>query len=210
MVPPALVLWKGLPDSLPTLIQKYDVDAAILASDLHTLLRRLSPPKIYVLDVANASAIAPFTDLFEASSLKPALHASRLIKTAWEIAHIRHITHVSSHAHISLMNTVQFGMLEYELQALFEYECARNGALGQNYLPIIASGRNAATLHYTKNDAELNRADPNMLLLVDAGGEQDCYGTDITRTYPIGGEFSPEARAIYEIVLKMQKVCLLD
>jgi Xaa-Pro dipeptidase len=139
--------------------------------------------------------------------LKPAMYESRLLKFPWEIQLIRKVTHLSSHAHITLMREVQFGKNESELQALFEWECARNGAGYQSYLPIVASGKHAATLHYTHNNKWLNRKDnPDMLLLVDAGGEKNCYGTDITRTYPVSGKFSPEAKTIYNIVLKMQQV----
>ena len=97
----------------------------------------------------------------------------------------------------------------------------------QAYLPIVAASTRASTLHYCCNDREFawgpvndhhhNKNDlthgPSkklnpQVLLIDAGCEWDCYASDITRTMPVGngGKFTPEARAIYELVLEMQKV----
>jgi Xaa-Pro dipeptidase len=69
----------------------------------------------------------------------------------------------------------------------------------------VGGGKNSAVLHYGLNNATLPKK-PNELVLVDAGGEYNCYAADITRTWPIGGKFSGEARILYEIVLNMQKV----
>lgn len=98
------------------------------------------------------------------------------------------------------------GSTEAKLFAKFLYECAFHDAFQQAYYPIVGVGKNAATLHYNKNNAPLTNS--NDLVLVDAGCEVDCYASDITRCFPVGGKFSPEARTIYTIVLDMQKVKL--
>lgn len=103
------------------------------------------------------------------------------------------------------MKASHVGSSEAQLHALFLYESARQGAFFQAYYPIVGVGKNAATLHYNKNNAPL--LDANQLVLVDAGCEVDCYASDITRVFPVGGKFSPEARVIYSIVLDMQKAC---
>jgi len=208
-IPEAERMWKGEPDSVEEMLQKYDVDQIIYEHDLARLIEAINPPSVFVLDTTDTTPISEVVprDKIDACMLKPAMYESRLLKFPWEIQLIRKVTHLSSHAHITLMREVQFGKNESELQALFEWECARNGAGYQSYLPIVASGKHAATLHYTHNNKWLNRKDnPDMLLLVDAGGEKNCYGTDITRTYPVSGKFSPEAKTIYNIVLKMQQV----
>lgn len=102
------------------------------------------------------------------------------------------------------MKEVRVGSNESLLHALFLYESYRHGAMYQSYYPIVGAGMNAATLHYNKNNAPLNN--PSDLVLVDAGCEVNCYASDITRCFPVGGKFTAEARVIYSIVLDMQKV----
>ncbi|MDH3363543.1 MAG: M24B family metallopeptidase, partial [Gammaproteobacteria bacterium] len=92
------------------------------------------------------------------------------------------------------------GLFEYEVEAEFRHEFRRNDAW-VSYSPIVGSGPNACTLHYVKNNAELKDGD---LLLIDAGCELDYYASDITRTFPVNGRFSPEQRAVYEIVFEAQ------
>jgi Xaa-Pro aminopeptidase len=85
------------------------------------------------------------------------------------------------------------------LEAELDYEFRKGGARLPAYSSIVASGHNACILHYTENNAPLQDGD---LVLIDAGCEIDCYASDITRTFPVNGRFSPEQKAIYEIVLQ--------
>ena len=98
------------------------------------------------------------------------------------------------------MTAIRPGLFEYEVEAEFRHEFRRNGAW-VSYSPIVGGGTNACTLHYVENSAELKDGD---LLLSDAGCELDYYASDITRTFPVNGRFSPEQRAVYEIVLEAQ------
>ncbi|KAI0643243.1 Creatinase/aminopeptidase [Trametes meyenii] len=117
---------------------------------------------------------------------------------------------------------------EAEAEALFVASCRREGAEHQAYLPIVAASTRASTLHYCCNDREFawgpvkphdhhnnndfshghERVIDPQVLLIDAGCEWKCYAADITRTMPVGngGKFTPEARAIYELVLEMQRL----
>ena len=70
-----------------------------------------------------------------------------------------------------------------------------------SYQPIVGGGANACVLHYRDNDQPLRDGD---LLLLDAGCEYDYYASDITRTFPVNGRFTPAQRAVYEIVLEAQ------
>lgn len=106
------------------------------------------------------------------------------------------------------MVAAHVGSSESKLFAKFLYECAFHDSFQQAYYPIVGVGMNAATLHYNKNNAPLTNA--NDLVLVDAGCEVDCYASDITRCFPVGGKFTPEARTIYTIVLDMQKVTYIS
>jgi Xaa-Pro aminopeptidase len=92
------------------------------------------------------------------------------------------------------------GEVEAELLRAFR----RRGAV-PSYEPIVGGGGNACVLHYRANDAELRDGD---LLLIDAGAEVECYASDITRTFPVNGRFSPEQRAIYDIVLAAQRAAI--
>jgi Xaa-Pro aminopeptidase len=94
--------------------------------------------------------------------------------------------------------------MEYQVEAELLHEFRRHNA-ETSYLPIVGSGRNTCVLHYRSNSAELKDGD---LLLIDAGCEFDYYASDITRTFPVNGRYSPEQRAIYELVLQAQAAAL--
>ncbi|KAG0239207.1 peptidase M24, structural domain-containing protein [Mortierella sp. GBAus27b] len=138
-------------------------------------------------------------------TLFEALILARVHKTPIEIALSREATRITSDAHRAIMKYARPGLFEYQLEALFRYECARQGARTQAYLPIIGAGENAAYLHYTRNDATIKSG---QLILVDAACEADCYGADVTRTFPVDGRFTPEQADIYNLVLEMQNTVL--
>ncbi|MFQ5936996.1 MAG: M24B family metallopeptidase, partial [Acidiferrobacterales bacterium] len=129
------------------------------------------------------------------------LHEMRLYKRPEEIRLIKRAARISARAHKRAMQVSRPGMMEYEIEAELIYEFRRSGSSAPAYPPIVASGANSCVLHYTQNDAELKDGD---LLLIDAGAEFDGYAADLTRTFPISGEFSGEQKAIYEIVLAAQ------
>ncbi|KAF9573379.1 hypothetical protein EC968_008649 [Mortierella alpina] len=135
------------------------------------------------------------------TTLLEAMIYARINKSPIEIALSRESTRISSDAHRLVMKTVRAGMYEYQLEALFRYECARQGGKTQAYLPIVGTGVNGAYLHYTRNDSRLQ---DGQLLLIDAACEADCYGSDITRTIPVNGRFTPDQLEIYNLVLEMQ------
>ncbi|KAG0368594.1 hypothetical protein BGZ54_001621, partial [Gamsiella multidivaricata] len=134
-------------------------------------------------------------------TLLQAMILSRVNKTPIEIALSRESTRITSDAHRLVMQSARVGMYEYQLEALFRYECARQVAKTQAYLPIVGTGVNGAYLHYTRNDT---RIQDGQLILIDAACEADCYGSDVTRTFPVSGRFSPEQTEIYNLVLEMQ------
>ncbi|KQQ53859.1 Xaa-Pro aminopeptidase [Pseudomonas sp. Leaf127] len=130
------------------------------------------------------------------------LHDMRLYKSAAEVKVMRYAAQVSARAHVRAMQASRAGLYEYSLEAELEYEFRKGGARMPAYGSIVASGRNACILHYQENNAPLKNGD---LVLIDAGCEIDCYASDITRTFPVSGTFSPEQKAIYELVLKAQQ-----
>ena len=128
------------------------------------------------------------------------LHDMRLYKSRAEISAMRKAAKIAVAAHKRAMSRVRAGMHEYEVEAEYVHEFRRQKA-GLSYNPIVGAGANACTLHYIANDGVLADGD---LLLVDAGCEFDYYASDVTRTFPVNGRFSPEQRAVYEIVLEAQ------
>lgn len=132
------------------------------------------------------------------------LHDMRLYKSRAEIAAMRKSAKVAVGAHERAMQHVRPGMMEFEVAAEFHYEFRRHNAC-VSYNPIVGSGANSCTLHYVDNNKQL---EDNDLLLIDAGCELDYYASDITRTLPVNGKFSPEQRAVYEIVLEAQLVAI--
>ena len=129
----------------------------------------------------------------------------RLIKDAHEVGVMRRAARISAAAHRRAMQRARPGRYEYEIEAELLHEFRRNGAQFPAYSPIVASGANACVLHYVFNDARLQDGE---LLLIDAGCELDGYASDITRTYPVNGQFTPAQRDVYEIVLASQRAAI--
>jgi Xaa-Pro aminopeptidase len=96
------------------------------------------------------------------------------------------------------------GATEYQVMAELLHEFRRHNA-DTAYHPIVGGGRNSCILHYRENNQPLADGD---LLLVDAGCELECYASDITRTFPVNGRFTPEQRAVYEVVLEANRAAI--
>ncbi len=133
------------------------------------------------------------------------LHELRLFKSAAEIRVMREAAEISARAHCRAMQYCQPGMHEYQLEAEINYEFARNGARHPAYNSIVGSGPNSCILHYIENSGKMRAND---LVLIDAGCELEGYAADITRTFPVSGKFSPEQKAIYELVLAAQDAAM--
>jgi Xaa-Pro aminopeptidase len=132
------------------------------------------------------------------------LHELRLYKSAAEIRLMKRAAQVAADAHRAAVVAARPGAAEYEVEAALLHVVRAHGAV-PSYAPIVAGGANACVLHYTANRSRLERGD---LLLIDAGAEVECYASDITRTWPVGGGFSREQRALYEVVLAAQQAAI--
>src|SRR6266851_7009916 len=129
------------------------------------------------------------------------IHEARLMKEEAELAAMRRAMEISGEAHRRAMLKARGGMKEWQIEAEVDYTFRSKGATGPSYPSIIASGPNAATLHYINNDCEMRTGE---LLLIDPGAEYDYYAADITRTSPIGAKFTPLQRDLYQVVLDAQ------
>ena len=142
------------------------------------------------------------------TALDRVLARARHVKTEDEIDCLRRANAVSGDAHAEVMRAAAIaaksargGVHEYELEAAFQAHCMREGLLHIGYPSIVGGGRNAATLHYERNDAFVA---PRELILIDAGAEWRGYTADITRTFPVGGVFDAIRKDVYEAVLDVQ------
>ena len=131
-------------------------------------------------------------------ALDQVLHELRLIKSRAELELMRSAARIGALAHVRAMRACRPGRMEYELMAEIVHEFRRHGA-DTAYQPIVGGGANSCILHYIENDAVL-RADD--VVLIDAGCEYNYYASDITRTFPVAGRFTPEQRAVYDVVLE--------
>ena len=129
------------------------------------------------------------------------VHEMRRVKGAEEIEAMRGALKPTADAHIAAMKTAKPGRFEYEVEAEMTRVFRAAGSERVAYQSIVGSGANATVLHYIKND---QRMESGQLLLIDAGAELGYYASDITRTFPIAGKFSPPQKKIYELVLRAQ------
>jgi Xaa-Pro aminopeptidase len=137
------------------------------------------------------------------------LDEMRLVKDSHEVAILKRAGKISAGAHVRAMQAsaamlragVKGGLREYHLEAELLHEFRRHGSQFPAYGSIVAAGANACILHYRAGDTELK---PGQLCLIDAGCELDGYASDITRTFPADGKFTPAQRTLYDIVLAAQ------
>ena len=132
----------------------------------------------------------------------PILNALRMVKSQEEIDITQQACNITSKAFRRCLATVRPDMYEYEVQAEIEYIFKQNNATGHAYAPIVAGGKNACCLHYSKNQSQLHDGD---LLLFDIGCEYLNYSSDLSRTIPVNGKFTPRQKECYSIVLDVMK-----
>lgn len=126
----------------------------------------------------------------------------RMIKSPAELEEIRKAIAVTDEALRRMWANARPGMMEYELEAHFDFVVKSHGVRELPYNPIVAGGKNATVLHYQTNNEQI--AD-GALVLLDLGAESNYYAADITRTFPVNGKFSDRQRAFYEIVLDAEE-----
>jgi len=137
--------------------------------------------------------------------LMPLLDEMRLVKDDHELAIMRRAAAISAQAHRHAMAACRPGVREYELEAELLYTFRKHGAQAPAYGSIVAAGANACVLHYPAGNAVAQDGD---LILIDAACELDGYASDITRTFPASGRFTPAQRELYDIVLAAQQAAI--
>lgn len=152
--------------------------------------------------VSRLRKLAPLAAL---ADLRPLLTRMRTLKSASEIALIRKAVDASIEAHLAAMKAVRPGVWEYQIAALMKYEYERRGCEWPSYPPIVGSGFYSTILHYDAGTEQMKAGD---VVVMDVAGSYSGYASDITRTLPVSGHFTPRQREIYEIVLGAQNAVL--
>ncbi|MEM7027299.1 MAG: Xaa-Pro aminopeptidase [Pseudomonadota bacterium] len=187
---------EDMDEILPGLIEGHDRIFYNMGSDQHFDQRVLN----WVNQIRGKSR-AGVTAPEEFISLNHFLHDMRLYKSSHEIKLMRKAAKIAAAGHVRAMQQCRPSMYEYQIEAELLYEFMQQGARAPAYPSIVGGGANGCILHYTENKDALNDGE---LLLIDAGAEFDGYASDITRTFPINGEFSKAQRQVYDVVLAAQ------
>jgi Xaa-Pro aminopeptidase len=137
--------------------------------------------------------------------LAPIMHHIRPIKSKIEMELIKQACNITEKAFLRLLDVIRPGIWEFEIEAEIYHEFLSNRSRGPAYAPIVASGANACILHYVKNNRQCKDGD---LVLMDFGAEYANYASDLTRTIPVNGKFTPRQKEIYNAVLRVQKAAV--
>lgn len=182
-----------------------------LQATLDRIMNRKLPKKVYFdtyrhqmsdlpdYNVAKAQAFAAAYPGIAVDNIYPAVAALRMVKDAEEVNVTKEAVKVTEEALNHVLNALKPGMMEYQVQAEFEYKVKSLGADGMAFPTIAGSGINGTMLHYETNHDVCKE---NTLILLDLGARVKGYNADITRTYPVSGKFTERQKQIYNIVLK--------
>lgn len=216
-----LEIWTGYRAGLEGAIKQFKADQAFAIDELSVQVPRLLEGKqvLWARFGQNSSFDQQLSQWFaqlhqhkrhgqhapiQMCQLDELIDEMRLIKSDEEISLMQEAARISALAHTRAMQTAQPNMPEYALEAELLYVFARHGTVPA-YNSIVGAGKNACILHYVANNALLQAHD---LVLIDAGCEYQHYAADITRTFPVSGQFNAEQRALYEVVLAAQKAAI--
>lgn len=133
---------------------------------------------------------------------QPILKKLAMQKSSFEVEIMQRAVDITGKAFKRVLGFVHPGVWEYEIEAEITHEFIRNRAGGHSYTPIVASGKNSCILHYTANNRKCREGD---VLLMDFGAEYANYASDLSRTIPVSGQFSPRQKAVYNAVLNIMK-----
>ncbi|MCH7308671.1 Xaa-Pro aminopeptidase [Acinetobacter sp. NIPH 1852] len=210
-------IWNGYRAGVDGAVEIYDADEAYAIDllDEEIIEKLLNKQRLYYRMGQNAEFDAKVSQWIqkvdaqqrrggtapaEMIQLDRIVDEMRLKKSAQEIELMQIASNISAEAHTRAMQTVKPNMMEYALEAELNYIFGKNGCVPA-YNSIVGGGENACILHYVENNKPLKDGD---LVLIDAACEYEFYASDITRTFPVNGKFSPEQKALYNIVLDAQ------
>lgn len=202
-------LWDGIRTGSENGVELFGVDQSYSIFNLNPFLEKFKNQKNTLIwydeknsDQSNLTPILKAGTSTNFESPTKFIHTLRWIKSDAEIELMRKTCEIGSNAVNKTIQMSYPGICEHQIFAEVDYQSRMNGAYMLAYPPVVASGRNATTIHYI-NNSQITQ-DGEMVLL-DAGCEYGGYSSDITRTWPINGQFTDPQRVLYEIVLNVQK-----
>lgn len=151
---------------------------------------------------------ANLEDLIEGVVIKdvgPLIGGLRAVKTAEEIAQIRAASAIAVEGIAEAMKSTRPGVFEFQIAAAARYVFSRLGGGPDAYAAIVGSGPNGCILHYNRNDRRVEDGD---LIVMDYGPTVNGYCTDVTRTFPANGKFTPEQRELVSDVYEVQRALI--
>lgn len=140
--------------------------------------------------------------LTQSGAASQMLSRMRGVKSAEEIRILKKVCHNAAMAHVEAMRSIEPRMREWEIAALVQYIFAKEGCEYTGYPPIVGSGPNSTILHYDANRRLMLSGD---IVCMDTAGEYHGYSADVTRSFPVNGKFTPEQKAIYNVVYAAQE-----
>ncbi|KAI9151870.1 xaa-pro dipeptidase app [Paramyrothecium foliicola] len=179
-------------ESIETELPRILKNSSLVYADVHAQ-KGSNNSRLWNL-VANGQSRPATTPLY------PVMNKLRAIKSPAEVANMRKAGQISGRAITDAMR--RSWTKEKDLHAFLDYEFTMKGCDGPAYIPVIAGGERANCIHYTVNNNVFRDGE---FILVDAGGEYGTYITDISRTWPVSGKFTPAQRDLYEAVLRVQR-----
>lgn len=207
------VVWQGQTAGVEAAVDFLKADKAFPLSQMQKILpEMIEQSKVVYHNVKTSSSCYRNLDTFRRASLNNKVKdltyytdELRWIKSKSEIRLMRESASIVSQ---SLLQTMLFSRThreESQLAAKIEYECKRRGAQRMAFHPVVGGGANGSVIHYSRNDRRIKTGE---LLLMDVGCEYHGYLSDLTRTWPPCGSFSPAQEGLYSLILETNKECI--
>lgn len=165
----------------------------------NTVFRK--PPEIMRL----VEEVRKWKPNLQPADVSPILDELRWVKTPYEIERMRRAGHIVAEGLREAMKGTKPGMYEYEVEAIARFFNVKRGARGDAFTPIVASGPNTIIYHYTKNSRQMQAGE---IVYFDYGADYDYYTSDITRTWPVSGRFTPEQEKWYRCILEARNTII--
>lgn len=207
------VIWEGETAGVDAAISTFKADEAYPISALNKILSRMRESSFQLFhNVNTANSTYVNLESFQKAASDGKVkdfavysHEARFIKSAAELKLMRDSTSIASQALLKTMLHSKLFPNEGMLSAMFEYECRMKGAQRMAFNPVVGGGPNGSVIHYARNDQRIQDGD---MVLMDVGCELHGYTSDITRTWPPCGRFSPAQEELYDLILQTNEECL--
>ncbi|CAK9174754.1 unnamed protein product [Ilex paraguariensis] len=207
------VIWQGQTAGVGAALDTFKADQSFPIDKLHQILPKMLGNSSKLFHNVK-TAIPTYMDLEafqklayngKVKDLSPHIHEARWIKSASELKLMRDSASIACQALLQTMLHSKAFPYEGMLSAKVEYECKMRGAQRMAFNPVVGGGPNGTVIHYSRNDQKIKDGE---LVLMDVGCELHGYVSDLTRTWPPFGSFSPGQEELYDLILETNKECV--